>query len=288
MAAADVDDAGNLREGSGIPIRRSVAYTRRKKTSKERREQRSRAEARTVQRLLRSFQLIQSHRGNTLTKLGKALQVALGEGSTPPAPDNIPNTSTFTTTHGGGETAEEVVTVGSGTDPLSARAKLLRAKPKDRSRSRPRTVTTDRDQVAPPCPSRAEGVSAAATGPTPALTPSGPTASRLASSASLLCRGIEETQQKDKKARMHSPRTPQPDDSLQEGMVQGDTDTDMCSDEYMPSDFTPILRPVCLVSPPPWDGREYSWCRFCGAEPPTEQHDNSCPILIRRPWKARL
>jgi len=50
---------------------------RRKKTAKETREQFLRADARTVQRLLKGFDSIANHRGNRLTTLGTALRNAL-------------------------------------------------------------------------------------------------------------------------------------------------------------------------------------------------------------------
>merc|ERR1711892_747250 len=50
---------------------------RRKKTAKETREQFLRADARTVQRLLKGFDSIANHRGNRLTALGTALRNAL-------------------------------------------------------------------------------------------------------------------------------------------------------------------------------------------------------------------
>ena len=51
---------------------------KRKKTALERREQRRRSEARLVQRLLKGFASIHTHRGGTVSVLGKALARALG------------------------------------------------------------------------------------------------------------------------------------------------------------------------------------------------------------------
>ena len=50
---------------------------RRKKTAVERRDQRHRAEARVLQRMLKGFGDVASHRGGRLSRLGEALRVAL-------------------------------------------------------------------------------------------------------------------------------------------------------------------------------------------------------------------
>ena len=51
--------------------------SRNKKTTRERREQRLRAEGRTASRLLRAFQEVQGHRGGQLSKFGMAMLAAL-------------------------------------------------------------------------------------------------------------------------------------------------------------------------------------------------------------------
>jgi hypothetical protein len=53
------------------------ARTRRKKTARERREQKLRAEARVVQTLLAAFEQLAGHRGGTPTRLGAAFASAL-------------------------------------------------------------------------------------------------------------------------------------------------------------------------------------------------------------------
>lgn len=66
---------------------------RRRKTAAERREQRVRAEARLVARLLGAFSGVAAHRGNAHTRLGRALAAALqapgGRGPPGPADDAL-------------------------------------------------------------------------------------------------------------------------------------------------------------------------------------------------------
>ena len=83
------------RQASGVPpsaehLQQAVSgedtRSKRRKTARERREQRLRAEARTVQRLLLAFNEVAQHRGNSLSRLGNALKTALVSVSAVPRP----------------------------------------------------------------------------------------------------------------------------------------------------------------------------------------------------------
>ena len=100
-------------------------YIRRRKTAAERREQRQRSDGRFVVRLLRSLDGVAAHRGNSLGRVGLAMQQALGSvvgsgsvrsPSLPPAAHarNAPN----------GTVAELVVQYGGGITASPARTAL--------------------------------------------------------------------------------------------------------------------------------------------------------------------
>ena len=93
-AAAKVRGEGAVREGKGkgeVEGRGEGeglqdGLTRRKKTSRERREQRVRAEGRNVCALLRAFAAVHGHRGGEVSRLGTALWTVLSA----PVPEAAP------------------------------------------------------------------------------------------------------------------------------------------------------------------------------------------------------
>jgi uncharacterized protein (UPF0335 family) len=83
-------------DGTAASFMRSRASRRPNRTARERREQRLRAEARTAQRLLKALDLIASHRGCQLSRLGNAMRSALRvPGDQVPAADDVPSDDWF-------------------------------------------------------------------------------------------------------------------------------------------------------------------------------------------------
>ena len=101
MDQAPRADGGRMEDQRGFSNFGYEIRGRRKKTAQERREQRLRAEARTIQKLLKAFHSVDAHRGGSLTKLGHVfLKTLQSEGEDQPTTPEVgqrtsgPNTPT--------------------------------------------------------------------------------------------------------------------------------------------------------------------------------------------------